>query len=143
MNESQLANLPSPFYRVAVKCLIFNDEQAVLVVRADEGDIEIPGGGWEHGETIEECVQRELSEELGVRAKSVSDVRAILQGKSEKGWGVLRVVVTVELESTDFVFNDPEVIDAFFVSQERFSGLNFCPSDSSFAESVGLIWPTR
>jgi len=37
----------------------------MLMVFAKGGDIELPGGGWEHGETFEKCLQREACEELG------------------------------------------------------------------------------
>lgn len=143
MDNDQLSKLPSPYYRVALKCLIYNEAGELLVVRADDGEIEIPGGGWEHGETIEEGVRRELLEELGVRAKTIGAVAGVLQGRSDKGFGVIRIAVPVELESTDFTFEDPEVIEAFFVSPEAFKELKFCPSDAPFADATDLIWPNR
>jgi 8-oxo-dGTP pyrophosphatase MutT (NUDIX family) len=143
MDLTLLKGLPSPFYRVAVKCLVFNDANEVLVVKNSDGEIEIPGGGWEHGESIEECVRREVLEELGVGVSSISEVKTVLQGKSERGWGVLRVVVVVEPGSMDFAFNDPEVVSAFYVNQQDLADLNFCPSDAPFADAADLIWGNR
>ncbi len=143
MKKDILHDLPSTFYRAAVKCLIFNEARELLVLKSDDGGIEIPGGGWEQNETLEECAQRELMEELGVRATTVGQVAGVLQGKSDKGWGVLRIVVPVELESTDFTFTDPEIISAFYVSPESFEELNFCAADAPFAQAADLIWPTR
>ena len=62
---SRLHDLPSPFYRAVAKAIILDDRQHMLMVFAKGGDIELPGGGWEHGETFEKCLQREACEELG------------------------------------------------------------------------------
>lgn len=140
MSPEQLRNLPSTFYRVAVKCLIFNDAGELLVIKSDQDDYEIPGGGWEHGETIEECVQRELLEELGVRAKTISAPETVLQGKSDRGWYVLRVVVRVELESTDFSFGEDSIVDAQYVDQPTLADLHFCSPDEPFLAIADQIW---
>lgn len=140
MDDSQLKNLPSTFYRVAVKCLVFNNAGQLLVLRTNANDNEIPGGGWEHGESLDECVQRELKEELGVNAQSIGPVKMVLQGQSDRGWRVLRVALEVVLDSTDFSFDDPEIVEAFYVSQPDFSKLNFGPSDASFADAADQIW---
>lgn len=140
MDTEQLKRLPSTFYRVAVKCLIFSDANELLVVRNDQGTIEIPGGGWEHGETLAGCIERELQEEIGVRPQAIGMVKAVLSGMSERGWAVLRVAVEVEVQSTRFTYNDDEIIDAFFVSKQDFAKLEFCPADASFANAVDQIW---
>ncbi len=44
----------------------------VLLVKEDEGWWAFPGGGVDHGETIESTLVREVEEELGVPAKQVS-----------------------------------------------------------------------
>jgi 8-oxo-dGTP pyrophosphatase MutT (NUDIX family) len=80
MTPEQLKNLPSTFYRVAVKCLVFDDTGRLLVAENEDGEFELPGGGWEHGESLEECIQRELQEELGVRAANIGAVEMVLQG---------------------------------------------------------------
>jgi 8-oxo-dGTP pyrophosphatase MutT (NUDIX family) len=135
-----LTKLPSTFYRVAIKCLIFNASGELLVVKNTAGEIEIPGGGWEHGETLTECVQRELQEEIGATAKTIGAIKAVLPGVSDRGWHVLRVAVETELVSNDFTFNDPEVVEAFYVSRDEFLTLKFCPADSPFASASNQIW---
>lgn len=51
------------YYRVSVKALIRNPEAKILFVR-ENGVLSIPGGGWDHGESIHECLARELTEEV-------------------------------------------------------------------------------
>jgi ADP-ribose pyrophosphatase YjhB (NUDIX family) len=58
------ATPPSPFYRVSVKALVFDRDGRLLVVQEPDGLWEVPGGGWEHGESFEECLARELAEEI-------------------------------------------------------------------------------
>jgi hypothetical protein len=54
----------SPFYRVSVKALVFDRDGRLLVVQEPDGLWEVPGGGWEHGESFEKCLARELAEEI-------------------------------------------------------------------------------
>ena len=52
-------------YRVSFKCLILDRDSRVLVVKErGRSSWDIPGGGIEHGETIEESIARELLEEV-------------------------------------------------------------------------------
>ena len=53
----QLVGLPSPFYRVAAKAIIFDDQQRMLMVFTDDGNPEVPGGGWEHDESFEDMLK--------------------------------------------------------------------------------------
>ena len=61
----------SPFYRVSVKALVFDADDRLLVVQEPAAHWELPGGGWEHGETLEQCLARELHEELDAHLDSV------------------------------------------------------------------------
>src|SRR5689334_7791208 len=61
MKEHQL---PSN-YRVSLKALIRGPEGKILMVKEGSNDWGIPGGGLDHGESIEEGLRREVREELG------------------------------------------------------------------------------
>ena len=53
--------------RVTLKAVIFDDEGCILVVKENGRDWwDTPGGGLEHGETIEQALTRELHEEVGM-----------------------------------------------------------------------------
>ena len=63
---TQYGNYPDAFYRVSLKAVIRNDKQQVLCVTESERDFwELPGGGIDHGETIQQGLARELKEEIG------------------------------------------------------------------------------
>jgi len=57
----------SAMFRVAVSALIFDDEGRVLLARRRDIDWwNLPHGGMEAGETVDEALRREVMEELGV-----------------------------------------------------------------------------
>lgn len=61
---------PEAFYRVSLKAVIRNDSGDVLCVCESERDFwELPGGGLDHGETIRDCLARELNEEIGYKGE--------------------------------------------------------------------------
>lgn len=53
-------------FRIAVYALIFDDERVLLAHRRDIDWWNLPGGGMEIGETIEEATCREVREETGL-----------------------------------------------------------------------------
>ena len=131
---------PSPYYRVAIKAMVFDDQHRLLVVQAEDKKWELPGGGLEHGEKERECVDREIQEELGVRVLSMSDVRWIFRGfNPDRQTHCLRLMVDAELESFDFTFGDG-MVDARFVDPEAFMALDFVPDDASVVQHIDKIW---
>jgi 8-oxo-dGTP diphosphatase len=60
-----------PPHKIIGVAVIWNDQKQILIDRrrpegAMGGLWEFPGGKIEPGETIQECIQREISEELGI-----------------------------------------------------------------------------
>ncbi len=67
--------MPAPIYPVSVKGVVIRDGQ-VLLLRNDRDEWELPGGRLERDETPEQCVAREVAEEIGwsVRPARLLDV---------------------------------------------------------------------
>ncbi len=58
--------IPNCFYRVSIKAVIRNVDGKILLAKEHDGRRDLPGGWWDHGETIAQTIQREIQEELGV-----------------------------------------------------------------------------
>jgi len=139
---SQFAELPSPFYRVALKAIILDDQGRLLLVVNKDGVLEIPGGGWEHNETMEQGLQRELQEEIGVRAKNIAPILFTYRGQSRRGWQMLRLAMRVELESYNFAPSDGMTATRF-VTRAEFLGLDFQDYEKGVQNMVDYIWPSQ
>jgi 8-oxo-dGTP pyrophosphatase MutT (NUDIX family) len=128
--------IPSPFYRVSVKALIYDSDHRLLVLRDRDSRWQIPGGGWEHGESLEECLQRELDEEIGVRASSIdTSVLYPCVGRAR-----LKLTVGAELEAGPFQVGDG-MQEARYVSRDEFTRLNLGGGDDVLAAHVLEVWP--
>lgn len=60
-------------YRISVKAAIKDDNGRILLLREKDGSWELPGGGLEHGENIQEGLAREIAEETGFTVEWMSD----------------------------------------------------------------------
>lgn len=72
MIDPRLNDIDDCLYRVAIRVLIVQDDKILLVKEADDDWWALPGGGIDHGETIESTLVREVEEELGAPADKVS-----------------------------------------------------------------------
>lgn len=68
--ESLDAASSSPIFRIGVFALIFDDEGRILLGRRRDVDWwNLPGGGMEAGETVDEALRREAREETGLEVE--------------------------------------------------------------------------
>ena len=56
-------------FRIAVSALLFEEHRILLAHRSDIDWWNLPGGGMELGETVEEAVKREVLEETGLEVE--------------------------------------------------------------------------
>ena len=93
---------------------------------------EFPGGKQEAGESIGNCLQRELREELSLRVQHVRELR------SGEAQGIRFHFLRAE------ALNDPtatEHEDLRFVRPREMLGLPFCPADEPVARALALNDP--
>ncbi len=143
LNIQDLGDLPSPFYRVAVKAIIFDEQQRMLVLKNDSGDYEIPGGGWEFDESFAECLTREIQEELQVGVASVGPVALTYRGVDKRrGFRILRIAAVVKLEDRELVPSDG-MVAAEYVTREQFLALDLMKNEGDIHQYVDTIWKVQ
>lgn len=134
------AQLPSTFYRVTAKALIFDDQHRLLVVgRHGNGVWQTPGGGWEHNESFEDCLKREVQEELGVAIDKTGPPQFVFRARSKHGWYTIRIVVTATVKSHDFAYGDG-MVEAKFITREEFQVAQFEESEEGILDHATDIW---
>jgi 8-oxo-dGTP pyrophosphatase MutT (NUDIX family) len=132
----------SPFYRVSVKALVFDARARLLVVQEPAGHWELPGGGWEHGETLEQCLARELDEELHAHLASLdlATQRAWPAPGASLRYHRLKLTVRATLASASVVPGQ-EIRDARWVRPKEFSAMRFAAGDIALREYILSVWP--
>ncbi len=70
--DPRLNDIDGCLYRVAIRVLIVQNDKLLLVQETPEMWWAVPGGGVDHGESIESALVREVEEELGVPAQNVT-----------------------------------------------------------------------
>ncbi|WP_376796873.1 NUDIX domain-containing protein [Thermogemmatispora sp.] len=112
-------------FRVAVFALIFDDEGRILLVHRNDIDWwNLPGGGMELGETVDEAVRREVREETGLEV--VVERLVGVYSKPQKEEVVLtfrcRVVggrLTTTQEARDCRYFPPQALPANTLPKHR------------------------
>jgi 8-oxo-dGTP diphosphatase len=118
---------------VAAAVIISNGK--VLIARRKRGDShqgywEFPGGAVERGETLEECLARELEEELGV-ASTIGEVVAKNEHRSARGSMDL-VALRARLASETFTLTAHDAVE--WVRPEELDRYRLAPADEPIAK---------
>lgn len=129
----------SPYYRVSSRALILTPDRKLVLVEDREGEFQLPGGGWEHGESFEDCVCRELSEELTVGAQEIGPVIFTYRQLDRRGFMALRLVARVVPDSYDFTAAD-DMVSVRLVTKDEFMNSKLCPGEGPVQEYADVIW---
>ncbi len=118
-SSKHISQYPSTFYRVSLKAVIRDMNGKVLVNKEQSADTwNLPGGGWDHGESEHEALARELYEEIGLTDdfKATPMKTAVFWLESKQAW-LLWIVYdvktvdhkyTVGAHSSEIAFIDPK-----------------------------------
>ena len=120
-----------------VAAAIIISKGKVLLARRKQGDShqgfwEFPGGAVEPGETLEECLSRELKEELGVAA-TVAEVIARNECRSKRGSMDL-VALRAHVESGEFRLSAHDAIE--WVNPRDLGRYKLAPADLPIAAAL-------
>ena len=124
------------FDRIEVAAgVVTNAEGRMLICRrkgALDGLWEFPGGKREKGETFQQCLERELIEELELPVEAGETLGSVLRREGEKT--IWLVFVSAKLKDTEtLVLHDHG--KAAWILPEEANQYEFCPADQSFLTS--------
>ncbi len=95
-----------------------------------EGLWEFPGGKLEDGESLEECLEREILEELGVKAKAG---RVLCTSQFTYDHGSIKLIaIDTDIEASSFTLRDHDQFE--WVPPERLLEYQLLPADIPIAE---------
>jgi 8-oxo-dGTP diphosphatase len=107
----------------AVKALIKNQDGKVLILKQSDQTISggnryhPPGGIVELGETLEECITREIYEEVGVES-NVEKLFDVGEWYAERDGNILQFIglfYVCDIKSEDFKLQESEIADVYWV----------------------------
>ena len=124
------------FDRIEVAAgVIKNAEGRILICRRKgelEGLWEFPGGKREKGETFQQCLERELMEELELAVEAGDTLGSVLRRDGEKTIWLVFVSGTVKAEAELALHVHGK---AAWVLPEEMADYEFCPADAAFLKS--------
>lgn len=122
--------------REVTAAIIYRDSQVLIARRGPESKLagfwEFPGGKVEKGETRQQCLERELNEELGVETE-VGEEIAESEYHYDHG-SFLIIAIEATLKSSDIVLKEHDRIE--WVQLADLDKYKLAPADIPLAKSV-------
>ena len=120
-----------------VTAAVIRDGENILVVRRAPGEKlagfwEFPGGKVEQSETLQECLERELFEELNIATK-VSDIVAVSKYNYENG-SIKLIALEAEILNGELTLSVHDKLQ--WLPPSEILGLKLAPADIPIAQAL-------
>ncbi len=114
--------IPNRYYRVTIKALIQNEKSAFLLIREKMDkygyEWDLPGGGLDFGETTEECLRREIKEELNLNVDSIEENPSYFLTYIHHDRNRVNVIYKTKLKDYNFISTSECFEIKFFTIEE-------------------------
>jgi 8-oxo-dGTP pyrophosphatase MutT (NUDIX family) len=119
MKHNAMNGIPDNFYRTSVKALIFDNEHRLLFIQESNGLWEMPGGGLDYGEKPQDCLAREIREEMGLETVYISQQPLYFASALNiDGHWKTGIFYEIKLKNLDFTPSEECVRIKFFTKEE-------------------------
>ncbi len=145
ITDPRLNEIDDCLYRVSARIIIVNDDKVLLVKEIPEMFWSFPGGGVDHGETIETSLPREIEEELGVPADKVScDFRMVHYtiGSVVNGIPRMNLFYRASIPPVLLRAKTDEVATWGWFTRDEFMSLNMSPSYADKKQFSDVVFGT-
>lgn len=116
--------------------LILKEHQILICRRKPEKSLggywEFPGGKLEEGETYEECLARELQEELNLMVKVKNHFKTVIHQYDQKTIELISYIC--EIEYAEIILVDHDQIE--WIEVQELLKWNLAPADIPIAEAL-------
>lgn len=110
----RIIHMSDSLYRISLKCIIKNQAGEILLIKeAGRSLWDFPGGGMEHGESIQEAIARELKEEISLEGPFTStfvNLKDPAKLRTRDIWQVIAVLAVIPEQITFSVGTDSDAV---------------------------------
>ncbi len=112
-------NIPECFYRISIKALVLDKEKRFLLTKEENGKWQLPGGGLDFGEKPQECLIREIKEEMGLDVIFIANNPSyFLTSQRESSHWYSNIIYLTKVKDLNFSSSYECVEVRFFTKQE-------------------------
>ncbi|MBP6037892.1 MAG: NUDIX domain-containing protein [Candidatus Saccharimonas sp.] len=141
----QYGKYPQAFYRVSVKAVIRDEKGWVLCVSETERNFwELPGGGLDHGETVQQGLARELEEEIGYIGKfsyAYADITTLYTDTEERC--TMNIAFNVILADPGAICAGRDVFQMGYKDPEQFKDVDYRGGQLIYKHAVDHNFPIK
>ena len=123
---------------VVIAGIIIKDGKVLLAKRGSNqkmaGKWEFPGGKLEKGETHQQCLERELKEELNIDVEVLDKFKRSQYENKEQNWAIDLIGYNCRLLSQDFKLNVHD--ELAWVSMQEIDSFDMPVADIPFVEKL-------
>ncbi len=134
INDNNLNDEDIEMKVVRVKGLVFNSSGKILLV-FNNNTYQFPGGHLDDGEELDECIKREILEEVGIELEVKNDPFLCIETYDDNYFGTSKKVLNTIYYYRFFSDDEPDMTKTHYDELELSSGFRICYSNYSDIET--------